>query len=70
MVQLCWVTALLLTVGTSISSRQFLPIFNRDPRSLRDTFPFNSADHRHDLDIGNDVESRADRQVRQRQIVN
>ena len=44
-----------LSVGTSTSSRQFLPLFEREPRSLRDTFPFSVQ--------AEDNEVRQDRQV-------
>ena len=63
MIQL-WQTlglSLVLSVGTSTSSssRQFLPLFDRDPRSLRDTFPFSAQ--------SNDITAtdlREDRQVK------
>ena len=63
MIQL-WQTlglSLVLSVGTSTSSssRQFLPLFDRDPRSLRDTFPFSAQ--------SNDISAtdiREDRQVK------
>ena len=40
MIQLWQAAVLALSVGTSTSSRQFLPLFDREPRSLRDAFPF------------------------------
>ena len=63
MIQL-WQTlglGLVLSVGTSASSstRQFLPLFDRDPRSLRDTFPFSAQSN----DIS-PTDIREDRQVK------
>ena len=59
MIQLCQVAVLLLAVGTSQAGRQFIPLFEREARSLRDTFPFNAAD----LSQHNNLGHRQDRQV-------
>ena len=55
MIQLWQAMVLALSVGTSTSTRQFLPLFEREPRSLRDTFPFSVQ--------AEDNEVRQDRQV-------
>ena len=77
MIQLCLVLCG-LTVGIR-GGREFVPLFNRDPKSLTDTFPFNLQEHDqhhghdldhhhgHDLAIDNDLESGRDqRQVKTR----
>ena len=56
MIQLWQAAVLALSVGTSTSSRQFLPLFDREPRSLRDAFPFSVQSE--------DNEIREERQVR------
>ena len=52
MIQLCLVLCG-LTVGIT-GGREFVPLFKRDPKSLRDTFPFNLQEddkhHGHDID--------------------
>jgi len=52
MIQLCLVLCG-LTVGIA-GGREFVPLFKRDPKSLRDTFPFNLQEddkhHGHDID--------------------
>ena len=58
MIQLWQALVLVLSVGTSTSTsrqRQFLPLFDREPRSLRDTFPFSQQGQSNDI--------REDRQV-------
>ena len=54
MIQL-WQAALwlLLAVGTSLSNRHFVPLFDRGARSLRDSFPFSTEHVRQDT--GNDI---------------
>ena len=37
----CW-------CGLASPGRQFVPLFGREPRSLRDTFPFNQDPHDHE----------------------
>ena len=56
MIQLWQALVLALSVGTSTSTRQFLPLFQRDSRSLRDSFPFSAAQT-------DDNQIREDRQV-------
>jgi len=58
MIQLCQVAGwLLLSVGTSQTTRQFVPLFDRGARSLRDSFPFSAEDHRDNHNIANDIAS-------------
>lgn len=61
-----------IAISGVASDRQFLPIFDRDARSLRDTFPFNVADnadhhhheeHRDDVADVRDFDARDSRQV-------
>ena len=41
-----WRVILSLGVWTQLAAaRQFVPLFSRDSRSLRDTFPFNLGEH-------------------------
>ena len=43
-----WRVILSLGVWAQLTaSRQFVPLFSRDSRSLRDTFPFNLGEHGH-----------------------
>ena len=56
MIQLWQALVLVLSVGTSTSSRQFLPLFHREEKSLRDAFPFSVQ--------AEDNEVREERQVR------
>lgn len=43
--QLWWVILSLGVCSQLSNARQFVPLFSRDSRSLRDTFPFNLGEH-------------------------
>ena len=67
--QLWWVILSLGVCSQLSGARQFVPLFSRDSRSLRDTFPFNlgeHGEHRHNEDNTADVTDflRDERQVR------
>ena len=68
--QLWWVILSLGVCSQLSGARQFVPLFSRDSRSLRDTFPFNLGEHgdhgRHSEDNTADVTDflRDERQVR------
>ena len=69
-----WRVILSLGVCSHLAAaRQFVPLFSRDSRSLRDSFPFNlgeTGEHRHGEDNTADVADffRDERQVRVMEI--
>ena len=55
-----WLVILSLGVCSQLSARQFVPLFSRDSRSLRDTFPFNLGEHGDHGEHGHSEDNTAD----------